>query len=248
MAAGSSCVLQRVPKKQTERDKEAFLEISVHILKLPTLPQRVVTDPETRLLYDKAYNCVFFFNQSKMETTFCGIIFPLYKLSGHTTKRNGDRNLKEEKIQNKPSPKHKTYESVPFLASSKPPGLLSSSSCSLVSVYLSVCLHSEQQPWGTAGPAAAKTMLFLLSSMSPNVCSDVTSSGVTSSQTPLKLSSVSDHADLYSCPSPQLVGTQLLLLELNSMCSKCCYQHKLSLKLIHRPYHGDRMEVLRGSH
>lgn len=43
-------------KKQTERDKEAFLEMSVHILKLPTQPQRVVIDPETRLLYNKAYN------------------------------------------------------------------------------------------------------------------------------------------------------------------------------------------------
>lgn len=51
--------------------------MSVHILRLPALPWRVIIDPETRSLYNKADNWVFFFIWDKWKP-FCGIIFPPY--------------------------------------------------------------------------------------------------------------------------------------------------------------------------
>lgn len=51
--------------------------MSVHILRLPALPWRVIIDPETRLLYNKADNWfLFFFHLRQMESILWNYFSP----------------------------------------------------------------------------------------------------------------------------------------------------------------------------
>lgn len=79
------------------RDKEPSLGISVHIPVLPTLPQRVIIDSDTRLLYNKAYNWAFFF-LSQRETSILWDYSSPVRLSRPTGRGNsGKRTAKEKK-------------------------------------------------------------------------------------------------------------------------------------------------------
>lgn len=118
--------------------------MSVHILKLPTQPQRVVIDPETRLLYNKAYNQGFFLIRVKWKQHSVGLSFPCINCpgtqgKGMVTETERNKNTKQTQVQNTKC--RKRIRAIPGL-------LLASWALVFLIPALSVCLTvcvSEQQ-------------------------------------------------------------------------------------------------------